>query len=98
MTTGPRLGKAEIRVDDHVVGTVDTFSGRTRARVLVGEYLVRSGNHTVTVTNLATRARPTIEIDGMFASDDDDETDDDETGGPITVGDGCRDRDSDRPR
>jgi hypothetical protein len=69
MTTGPGLGVAEVRVDGHRVGTVDTRSRTTRQRVLVAEYLIGAGNHTVTVTNLGTHRRSTIELDGVFASD-----------------------------
>jgi hypothetical protein len=69
MTTGPRLGSVEVRVDGRRVGHIDTSSRRTRHRVLVAEYFVKAGRHTVTLTNLGLAHRRTVELDGVFASD-----------------------------
>jgi len=51
------------------VGVVDTWSRTTRPRVLVAQYTVAAGKHTVTLVNLGTVHRPTVELDGIFIAD-----------------------------
>lgn len=69
MSTGPRLGVVEVRVDGHRVGTVDTYHAHRRERVLVAEYRLDAGDHLVTLVNLGVRNRQTVRLDGVFASD-----------------------------
>jgi hypothetical protein len=69
MTTGPQLGAVEVRVDGHRVGVVDTYRATTTPRVLVAQYRLDAGNHTVTLVNLGVHHRATVELDGVFASD-----------------------------
>lgn len=69
MTTGPRLGRVEVRIDGHRVGVVDTWARATRARVLVAQYRLEAGAHTVTLVNLGARSNATVQLDGVFVSD-----------------------------
>lgn len=69
MTTGPQLGAVEVRVDGRRVAVVDTWARTTRARVLVAQYRLEAGRHTVTLVNLGIRPRPTVQFDGVFVSD-----------------------------
>ena len=69
MTTGPRLGRVEVRVDGHTVGLVDTHAATRTPRVLVAQYKVSQGAHTITLVDEGTGYRPSVELDGIFASD-----------------------------
>lgn len=60
-------GKMTISLDGGVAQTVDTFSYTGTNRVIVWQAPMASmGNHTVTVTNLATAGRPRIDVDALL--------------------------------
>lgn len=69
MTTGPRLGTVEVRVDGHKVGLVNTYAATRTPRVLVAQYKMTKGEHTITLIDQGTGYRPSVELDGIFASD-----------------------------
>lgn len=70
MTTGPRHGKVEVRLGDSStpLATIDTYSPTVRHRVLVAQFRFRGGNYDLTLVNVGTPHRPTVEFDGIFAS------------------------------
>jgi hypothetical protein len=69
MTTGPRLGTVEVRIDGRHAGVVDTRSDVTKARVLVAQYRLTAGQHTITLVNLGLRSHAMVQFDGVFLSD-----------------------------
>jgi hypothetical protein len=69
MTTGPRMGTVEVRIDGRHAGVVDTSSRTTRARVLVAQYRLAAGQHTITLVNLGVRSHAAVQFDGVFVSD-----------------------------
>lgn len=69
MSTGPRLGVVEVRVDGHRVGVVDTYRATATPRVLVAQYRLTAGDHTLSLVNLGVHHRATVELDGVLASD-----------------------------
>jgi len=69
MTTGPRMGAVEVLIDGHRAGVVDTGARTARPRVLVAQYRLEAGSHTVTLVNLASHHREAVQLDGVFVSD-----------------------------
>lgn len=69
MTTGPRLGSVEVRIDGRRAGTIDTSARTTRARVLVAQYQLEAGAHTVTLVNRGVGSHAMVQLDGVFVSD-----------------------------
>jgi hypothetical protein len=59
-------GAVQIRVDGRLVATVDLRSSRLATRQVVWTYAWAStGRHTVTITNLGTRGRPSANVDAL---------------------------------
>lgn len=69
MTTGPRTGAVTVLIDGRRAGVVDTRATTARSRVLVAQYRLAAGRHTVTLVNLAPRHREVVQLDGVFVSD-----------------------------
>jgi hypothetical protein len=65
MDQGPRHGKARIRIDGTLRGTVDTAADTATHRRIVWTTSLRAGMHTVRIVNLATQGRPRIDFDAV---------------------------------
>ncbi len=68
--SGPSYGRMRVTIDGaSYVVDAGYYNGKrattTRTRTILFAKALRSGTHTVTITNLATRGRPTIAIDGL---------------------------------
>lgn len=66
MATGPDRGAVRVAVDGARPATVDTRASSARDRVVVADLTLGAGKHTVTVTNLATRGRPRVDVDALL--------------------------------
>jgi hypothetical protein len=69
MTTGPRLGTVQVRIDGRNAGLVRTWAPSTRARVLVAQYRLEAGPHTITLVNQGLRSHAMVQLDGIFVAD-----------------------------
>lgn len=68
--SGPSLGRMRVTIDGaSFIVDAGTYKGArattTRHRLILFSRAVAAGTHSVTITNLATRGRPTIAIDGL---------------------------------
>jgi hypothetical protein len=67
-TKAANQGAVQIRVDGRVVATVDLRSSRLATRQIVWTYAwTAAGKHTVTITNLGTKGRPSATVDALVA-------------------------------
>ncbi|MGN6613080.1 MAG: FlgD immunoglobulin-like domain containing protein [Angustibacter sp.] len=65
MTTCPKCGKAQIRVDGGSWLTVNTYSRTVRHRTLVYRSTRATADHRVTVRSVASGSRPYVYLDGV---------------------------------
>jgi hypothetical protein len=66
MAEGPGRGSADVSVDGTVVGTVDTRAAVNDNRLVVFDWKMTAGVHSVTVANSATPGHPRIDIDAFM--------------------------------
>lgn len=58
-------GKATITIDGVVKATIDTYGATAAYRQTLATITVPYGEHTITVTNLATTGRPRLNLDAL---------------------------------
>jgi hypothetical protein len=68
MDQGPGHGKASIRIDGKLRGTIDTVAGTALHRRIVWTTSLRPGTHTIRIVNLATQGRPRIDFDAVVVN------------------------------
>jgi hypothetical protein len=68
MDQGAGHGKARIRIDGTVRGTVDTEAGAPTHREIVWTTSLRPGTHTIRIVNLATPGRARIDFDAVVVN------------------------------
>ena len=68
-STGPGHGRFDVLVDGVKVGSANTAGTTDRQRILVFQYALTAGTHTVSVVSAGRPSGSTVTVDGFFLSD-----------------------------
>jgi hypothetical protein len=66
MEKGPNRGKAAVYIDGNYKKTINTYSAKTRHRVIMFDTVLPAGPHTIKLVNKATCGHPRIEFDAVL--------------------------------